>query len=266
MIPRGAGTGFTGGTLPVEGGVVLVLTKMNKILQIDPENLLAVVEPGVVTYDLQQEVEKIGLFYPPDPASLKTSTLGGNVAECAGGPRAVKYGVTKDYVLGLEVGPADWRDHLHRRPDRQERGGLRPDQAPGGLRRDSGDYYQDHPPPAPAAEGETNHAGHLSRLSKRRPTRSPRSSAPGSSPPPWSSWTTPPSAALRIICTWGLPVEAGALLIIEVDGAPEALARGGRRDSKDLSGQPGHRNESGQGRAEKRRICGRPDGRSRRRS
>ena len=103
MIPRGAGTGFTGGTLPVEGGVVLVLTKMNKILQIDPENLLAMVEPGVVTYDLQQEVEKIGLFYPPDPASLKTSTLGGNVAECAGGPRAVKYGVTKDYVLGLEV-------------------------------------------------------------------------------------------------------------------------------------------------------------------
>jgi glycolate oxidase len=76
---------------------------MNKILRIDPENLLAVVEPGVVTYDLQQEVEKIGLFYPPDPASLKTSTLGGNVAECAGGPRAVKYGVTKDFVLGLEA-------------------------------------------------------------------------------------------------------------------------------------------------------------------
>jgi len=103
VIPRGAGTGFTGGTLPVAGGVVLVLTKMNKILKIDPENLLAVTEPGVITYDLQQEVEKIGLFYPPDPASLKSSTLGGNVAECAGGPRAVKYGVTKDYVLGLEV-------------------------------------------------------------------------------------------------------------------------------------------------------------------
>ncbi len=103
VIPRGAGTGFTGGTIPVEGGVVLVLTKMNKILKIDQENLLAIVEPGVVTYDLQQEVEKIGLFYPPDPASLKSSTLGGNVAECAGGPRAVKYGVTKDYVLGLEA-------------------------------------------------------------------------------------------------------------------------------------------------------------------
>lgn len=103
VIPRGAGTGFTGGTLPVEGGVVLVLTKMNKILHIDQANLLAIVEPGVITYDLQREVEKIGLFYPPDPASLKSSTIGGNVAECAGGPRAVKYGTTKDYVLGLEV-------------------------------------------------------------------------------------------------------------------------------------------------------------------
>ncbi len=103
VIPRGAGTGFTGGTLPVEGGVVLVLAKMNRILKIDPENLLIVVEPGVVTFDLQQEVERIGLFYPPDPASLKSSTIGGNVAECAGGPRAVKYGVTKDYVLGLEI-------------------------------------------------------------------------------------------------------------------------------------------------------------------
>ncbi len=103
VIPRGAGTGFTGGTLPVQGGVVLVLTKMNRILKIDPENLLAVVEPGVVNFDLQKEVEKLGLFYPPDPASLKTSTIGGNVAECAGGPRAVKYGVTKDYVMGLEA-------------------------------------------------------------------------------------------------------------------------------------------------------------------
>ncbi len=103
VIPRGAGTGFTGGTLPVAGGVVLVLTKMNKILKIDLANLLAIVEPGVVTYELQREVEKIGLFYPPDPASLKSSTIGGNVAEGAGGPRAVKYGTTKDYVLGLEV-------------------------------------------------------------------------------------------------------------------------------------------------------------------
>lgn len=103
ILPRGAGSGFTGGSLPIHGGIVLVLTRMNRILEIDTDNLIAVVEPGVVTGDLQREVEKLGLFYPPDPASKDFSTLGGNVAECAGGPRCVKYGVTRDYVLGLHV-------------------------------------------------------------------------------------------------------------------------------------------------------------------
>ncbi len=103
VLPRGAGSGFTGGSLPVQGGIVMVLTKMNAVLEIDEDNLTATVEPGVVTAHLQREVEKRGLFYPPDPASKEFSTLGGNVAECAGGPRCVKYGVTKDYVLGLEV-------------------------------------------------------------------------------------------------------------------------------------------------------------------
>lgn len=103
VLPRGAGSGFTGGSLPIKGGIVLVLTRMNRILEIDGDNLTAVVEPGVVTADLQREVEKQGLFYPPDPASKDFCTLGGNIAECAGGPRCVKYGVTKDYVLGLEV-------------------------------------------------------------------------------------------------------------------------------------------------------------------
>lgn len=103
LLPRGAGSGFTGGTLPVAGGIVLVLTRMDRIIEIDCDNLIAVVEPGVVTADLQREAEKVGLFYPPDPASKEFSTLGGNVAECAGGPRCVKYGVTKDYILGLEV-------------------------------------------------------------------------------------------------------------------------------------------------------------------
>ncbi len=103
ILARGAGSGFTGGSLPVRGGIVLVLTKMDRILSIDADNLIAVVEPGVVTSKLQREVEKLGLFYPPDPASKDFCTLGGNVAECAGGPRCVKYGVTKDYILGLEV-------------------------------------------------------------------------------------------------------------------------------------------------------------------
>ena len=103
LLPRGAGSGFTGGSLPIHGGIVLVLTRMNRILGIDTDNLIAVVEPGVVTGRLQKEVERLGLFYPPDPASKDFSTLGGNIAECAGGPRCVKYGVTRDYVLGLEV-------------------------------------------------------------------------------------------------------------------------------------------------------------------
>ncbi len=103
ITPRGAASGQTGGSLPIEGGIALDLTGMNRILEIDPENLVAIVEPGVINSRLQQEVEKQGLFYPPDPASMAFSTLGGNVAENAGGPRAIKYGVTRDYVLGLEV-------------------------------------------------------------------------------------------------------------------------------------------------------------------
>jgi glycolate oxidase len=103
VFPRGAGSGFTGGSLPTRGGIVLCTERLDRILEIDEENLVATVEPGVVTEKFQQEVEKRGLFYPPDPASLKFSTLGGNVAECAGGPRCVKYGVTKDFIIGLEV-------------------------------------------------------------------------------------------------------------------------------------------------------------------
>lgn len=103
VIPRGSGSGLTGGSVPVKGGVVLSFTRMNRILEIDIENLIAVVEPGVITFLLQEEVAKHGLFYPPDPASFKYSSIGGNVAECAGGPNSLKYGVTRDYILGLEV-------------------------------------------------------------------------------------------------------------------------------------------------------------------
>jgi glycolate oxidase len=103
IIPRGQGSGLTGGSVPVRGGVVLAFTRMNRILEIDGENMVAVVEPGVITFLLQEEAAKKGLFYPPDPASYKYSSIGGNVAECAGGPNSLKYGVTRDYVLGLEV-------------------------------------------------------------------------------------------------------------------------------------------------------------------
>src|SRR5688572_23760136 len=109
VTPRAGGTGLSGGALPILGGILLSCHRMNQILEIDRENLIAVVEPGVITQVLQEEVEKVGLFYPPDPASRGSCTLGGNVAENAGGPRAVKYGVTKDYVLGVEAVLADGR-------------------------------------------------------------------------------------------------------------------------------------------------------------
>jgi glycolate dehydrogenase FAD-linked subunit len=103
IVVRGGGTGYTGGAVPIRGGAVISLERMNRILEIDQVNLLARVQPNVITGDLQDAVEKVGLFYPPDPASLRQSAIGGNVAECAGGPRAFKYGTTKRYVLALEA-------------------------------------------------------------------------------------------------------------------------------------------------------------------
>ena len=104
ITPRGAGSGFTGGALPTNGGITLGMEKhMNKILEIDMENMVAVVQPGVINMDLQKAVEAKGLMYPPDPASEEYSTLGGNVSENAGGMRAAKYGITKDYVMALRA-------------------------------------------------------------------------------------------------------------------------------------------------------------------
>ncbi len=103
ITPRGAGTGYTGGCVPVNGGLVIALGMMNRLLEINKEEFYAEVEPGIVNYDFGQMLAKESLFYPPDPASLKSSTIGGNVMTGAGGPSAVKYGVTRDYVMGLTV-------------------------------------------------------------------------------------------------------------------------------------------------------------------
>jgi glycolate oxidase len=103
VVPRGAGTGLSGGSVPALGGIALVLAGLRAIKEIDAGSMVTVVEPGVITGQLQKAVEDAGMFYPPDPASLNYCTIGGNVAENAGGPHGVKYGVTKDYVLGLEV-------------------------------------------------------------------------------------------------------------------------------------------------------------------
>jgi len=103
VTPRGAGYGLSGGAVPVYGGIVLSLEKMNRILEIDQENLMVTVQPGVITGDIHRAVEALGLFYPPDPASLDSCSIGGNIAEGAGGPRAVKYGTTMHYVCGLKA-------------------------------------------------------------------------------------------------------------------------------------------------------------------
>ena len=103
VTPRGAGTGLSGGALPVKGGIVISMERLNKIISIDERNFQAVVESGVITQVFQEAVISKGLFYPPDPSSRGSCFLGGNLAESSGGPKAVKYGVTKDYVLNLEA-------------------------------------------------------------------------------------------------------------------------------------------------------------------
>lgn len=103
LTPRGAGTGLSGGALPIHKGIVLSMERFNKIIEIDTRNFQATVETGVITQVFQETVAKLGLFYPPDPSSRGSCFLGGNFAESSGGPKAVKYGVTKDYVLNLEV-------------------------------------------------------------------------------------------------------------------------------------------------------------------
>jgi glycolate oxidase len=109
IVTRGLGSGLAGASIPFGGGIVLAMTRMNHLLEIDEQNAIAHVEAGIVTADLQAEVEKRGLFYPPDPSSIRHSTIGGNIACNAGGPRCLKYGVTGDYVLGLTVVLADGR-------------------------------------------------------------------------------------------------------------------------------------------------------------
>lgn len=103
LISRGSGSNLCGGTVPVQGGVVMVMHRMNRLLELDKENLTATVQPGIITADFIHHIESSGLFYPPDPSSMRISTIGGNIAECSGGLRGLKYGTTKDYVIGLEA-------------------------------------------------------------------------------------------------------------------------------------------------------------------
>jgi glycolate oxidase len=107
LVPRGAGTGLSGGALATEGGILMPMMRMNRILSVDLDNRIAVVEPGVVNLELSKAVAKHGLFYAPDPSSQKACTIGGNVAENVGGPHCLALGVTTNHVLGLELVLAD---------------------------------------------------------------------------------------------------------------------------------------------------------------
>ncbi|BBH24748.1 glycolate oxidase subunit GlcD [Paenibacillus baekrokdamisoli] len=103
LVTRGSGSNLCGGTVPIQGGVVMVMHRMNRIIEVDLENLTATVQTGLITAEFTAHIESLGLFYPPDPSSMRISTIGGNIAECSGGLRGLKYGTTKDYVIGLEA-------------------------------------------------------------------------------------------------------------------------------------------------------------------
>ena len=161
-FPEGAGSGFSGGALPVAGGLVMAMNRFNRIRSIDTDNLVVEVEPAVVTAHLQAAVEKKGLFYPPDPASYTFSTIGGNIAENSGGMRAVKYGVTRDYVRGLEVVLPVGRGDPHRFGLRQGRRRLRSDHPVRGLGRHFGRGHPGHPAAAAPSRSQTDPDGRLS--------------------------------------------------------------------------------------------------------
>ena len=118
VVPRGSATSISGGAIAAQGGILLAMTRMNRVLEVDPENMVAVVEPGLFNLDLSSAVKKYGLYYAPDPSSQKACTIGGNVAENAGGPHCLAYGVTTNHVLGLEVvlsdGTVTWVGGRHR--------------------------------------------------------------------------------------------------------------------------------------------------------
>ena len=226
LVPRGGGTGYTGGSVPMHGGVVLSLERMNRILELDEENLVVVVEPNVITGTIQDTVEKVGLFYPPDPASLRTSVIGGNVAECAGGPRAFKYGTTKQYVLGLQAVLPERRHRRDRRQGGEERRRLRPDAPAGRVGGDARDHHAHHPAPGAEAAGPVDAARDVPDDRGRGAGGQQRDPGRASCP-----------AAVELIDGDSLeavakylnvrslaPEGTGALLLLEVDGLAEAVA------------------------------------------
>ena len=172
VTPRGGGSGYTGGCIPVHGGVVMAMDRFNNILEIDTDNYLVILEPGVVTKDLQgRRRSHSASCTRRDPASTAFSTIGGNIAENAGGIRAVKYGVTKNYVMGLEVVLPTGRGRAHRLQVHQGRGRLQPDGAVRGIRGHARRHHQGRDQGRAQARGPAYHDGHLRPRWKRPPRR-----------------------------------------------------------------------------------------------
>ncbi|MBC8412476.1 FAD-binding protein [bacterium] len=224
IVPRGAGTGMTGGSVPMKDTIVLSLEGLNRIIEIDEKNMLAVVEPGVINAHLQEKLDEKGLFYPPDPASMKFCTLGGNVAENAGGPRAVKYGVTRDYVLGLETVLPDGRVLMTGSKTYKGVVGYDLTRLLVGSEGTLGIITKIFLKIIPAPEETMTMLVTYSRLLDAAETVSKITSS-GIIPRTLEFMDHESIAAVENYKSFGLPREAEALLIIEVDGSHAAVAQ-----------------------------------------
>lgn len=224
LVTRGAATGLSGGAVPVKGGIVLETTRLNNILLIDKVNCFAVVEPGVITQDYLAAVEQAGLFYPPDPASSKMSTFGGNIAECAGGPRGVKYGITRDYLLGLEIVLPDGSIVQTGNPVDGDMSGPDWTMLFCGSEGTLGIITKiivklTHKPQAKQTMLATFHA------IEDAATTVSTMMASGVIPTTLEIMDNLTIQAVENFLNIGLPVEAGAILLIEVDGDPRAVEK-----------------------------------------
>ncbi len=167
VVARGAGTGLSGGAIAPEGGVVVAFARMHRILEVDAENMRAIVQPGVVNQQLSDNVAHLGLYFAPDPSSQKACTIGGNVAENSGGPHTLMYGVTVNHVTGLTVVmPSGEVVRFGGKAAESRR--LRPDGILGGLRRDGRGCYRDYGAAAAAAGANRHAAGNLRNDRRRR--------------------------------------------------------------------------------------------------
>ena len=206
VVTRGSGTGLSGGSVPSPECIVLCTVKMGRILELDRANLTLLSEPGVTTLQIADAAAAAGLFYPPDPGSMKISTIGGNVAENSGGLRGLKYGITRNYVMGLEVVLPDGRDYLDRQQVRQGRRRLFAQGHFHRLGRHAGSHHQGSAQTDSQTGRQENNGGDLRANGPRGRGGFGHHRRADHSLHPRNSWTAPPSIAWRITprsaCRW----------------------------------------------------------------